>query len=74
MDRLLIEHAYFLPFKKSNSEFKQQLKKKLTMHLVSIYYIYDTNKKQSQPLQRDIRPIYIHLTMMKFILTDLVIN
>ena len=44
MDRLLIEHAYFLPFKKSNSEFKQQLKKKLTMHLVSIYYIYDTNK------------------------------
>ena len=52
---------------------KQQLNK-LTMHLVSIYYIYDTNKKQSQPLQRDTRPIYIHLTMMKFILTDLVIN
>ena len=31
-------------------------------------------QKQSQPLQRDTRPIYIHLTMMKFILTDHVIN
>jgi hypothetical protein len=28
-------------------------------------------QKQSQPLQRDTRPIYIHLTMMKFILTPI---